>query len=98
MKRALGWIAGLVGIAALGRWLAGRATRVRTPRPAGADPAAELRRRLDATRIEDAAPGGPELEPKPEAAEPDERSLEERRSDVHRRAQDAIDAMRESGL
>lgn len=93
MKRALGWFAGLVGLAALGRWLARRA-RAKAVEPDGGDPAEELRRRLDATRIEDPAPDAL----RPEEPEPDARSLDDRRADVHQRAQEAIDAMRESGL
>jgi hypothetical protein len=54
------------------------------------DPADELRRRLDATRTEE--PGADEPD------DPDARTLEERRADVHLKAQEAIDAMRESGL
>lgn len=64
----------------------------------GGDPAAELRRKLADARsgapgtIEDsaAAVAGPD-ESSPE--EP-ERTLEERRAEIHARAQDAIDAMR----
>lgn len=90
MKKAFGWIAGLAGIAALGRWLARRTSQTKSPvePPAGPDPAEELRRRLDASRED-------------EEAAPDtagERTLEERRADVHVKAQEAIDAMRESGL
>ncbi len=90
MRRAVVWIAGLVGIAALGRWLA-RRSGSRAPGPVEAipveDPAAELRRRLDDSRVEndDMLPADP-------------RTLEERRADVHVKAQEAIDAMRESGL
>ena len=100
MKRAFGWLAGLVGIAALGRWLARRHGRPSArdgrdawPEPpaassSGTDPAVELRRRLDESRIEE-----------PPAAElPEERTLQERRADVHARAQETTDAMRESGL
>ena len=76
-----------MGIAALGRWLARRA-RATSPAesPPAEDPAGELRRRLDEQRDDaDPAPGG-------------DRTVEERRADVHQKAQEAIDAMRESGL
>jgi hypothetical protein len=90
VKRAFAWIAGLVGIAALGRWLA-RRRRPAQPPAAPDDPAGELRRRLDATRTP-----APEVDDEPDDA--DARTLEERRADVHVKAQEAIDAMRESGL
>jgi hypothetical protein len=54
------------------------------------DPADELRRRLDATRTAEPEADAPE--------DADARTLEERRADVHLKAQEAIDAMRESGL
>jgi len=95
MRRAAVWIAGLVGIAALGRWLARRtrAAEPLPPRAPSADPAEELRRRLDESR------GGEVAEPEqPADPEPPERSIEERRAAVHRQAEDAIAAMRESGL
>lgn len=91
MKKAFVWIAGLVGIAALGRWLTRRSRSRNAPfEPAAptADPADELRRRLDETRVAD----------DPAAAPDDERTLDERRADVHLKAQEAVDAMRESGL
>ena len=96
MKRALASIAGLVGIAALGRWLAQRrhpAEPVAEPaaEPAAAapadDPAEELRRKLANAR----EPGAV-AEPEP-AAE----SLDERRARVHAKAREAIDAMGDDG-
>jgi hypothetical protein len=96
VKRALAWFAGLVGIAALGRWLAARRRRPETvteqvpgPAPAAStadDPAAELRRKLAASR---------------QAEETDVRSgeggaeetLDERRARIHAKAREAIDAM-----
>jgi hypothetical protein len=86
----LAWIAGLVGIASLGRWLARRRRPAQPPAPPD-DPADELRRRLDATRA-------PAAEADDEPDDADARTLEERRADVHLKAQEAIDAMRESGL
>ena len=94
MKRALASVAGIVGIAALGRWLARRrhATEV-VPQPlpqpaevAAPDPAEELRRKLA-----DQRPPGPEAElPRPE-------TLDERRARVHAKAREAIDAMGDDG-
>lgn len=92
MKRAVAWIAGLVSIAALGRWLARRARRdERTPGPVGGDPGGDpadaLRQQLDAARGTETPP------PAPTAS-----GIDERRRDVHTRAHETIDAMRESGL
>ena len=96
MKRALASLAGLIGLAALGRWLAQRrrpsepvadtvAGPVSAPIAAEAadDPAEELRRKLA-----DARDTEPEAEP---AAEPE--SLDDRRARVHAKAREAIDAM-----
>lgn len=87
VRRLFGWTAGLVSIAALARVLA-RRRRHETPTPASpasGDPADELRRKLSETR------GATEAAP----AEPSE-TLEERRSRVHAKAQEAIDAMQET--
>jgi hypothetical protein len=90
MKRALAWVTGAVGIAALGRALSRR--RVATA-PASEpdvpldDPADELRRTLAASRGDDPAAGGD--------GEPG--TLDERRARVHTKAQEAIDAMRDPG-
>lgn len=93
MKRALTSIAGLVGIAALGRWLSRRrhpAPTVREPVEAPADdPAEELRRKLASARQ-------PEQETATEPAAPEE-TLEERRARVHAKAREAIDAMSDNG-
>jgi hypothetical protein len=94
MKRALASLAGIIGLAALGRWLAQR----RHPSPAVADaitepiepaepvddPAEELRRKLA-----DARDGEPEQATGGEAPE----SLDERRARVHAKAREAMDAM-----
>ena len=91
VKRALAWFAGLVGIAALGRWLSRRrrpAESIAEPPTAVADdPAEELRRKLA-----DARQPQPEVEPVPP-----EETLEERRARVHAKARDAIDAMGDGG-
>jgi hypothetical protein len=91
-------MAGLVGIAALARVLARRRPRHGVPSassvaPAPAsDPAEELRRKLSATR---ATPDEPsESQDIAPPAEPTE-TLEERRSRVHAKAQEAIEAMQD---
>jgi hypothetical protein len=105
VKRALAWFAGLVGIAALGRWLARRRRPAAAPpaaepapttagaEPEADDPAAELRRKLAAAR----ETGTDE----PTAAEPDGEqggeTLEERRARIHAKARAAIDAMADDG-
>jgi hypothetical protein len=96
VKRALAWFAGLVGIAALGKWLAGRTHRDRqAPEPIAApapaapateadgddDPAAELRAKLAAARDE------------PRAAVTADETLDDRRSRVHAQARDLIETM-----
>ena len=88
-------MAGLAGIAALAKLFHARPRTVpplAPPETALDDPAEELRRKLAEARAASPDPTG-EAEP---AAVPDvpERSLEERRAEVHARAQDAIDAMR----
>jgi len=93
--RAFAWMAGLVGIAALGRLLAKRSATppVAAPEPVseGAeDPAAELRQRLAAQRT-------PEPVVSEQVAAPEGETLEERRARIHAKAQQAIDAMREPG-
>ena len=91
MKRALAWVAGAVGIAALGRALSRKGAATAPPaEPAGAmgDPAEELRRTLAASRGDEPA-AEPEDEP--------EGALDERRARVHAKAQEAIDAMRDPG-
>ena len=103
VKRALAWFAGLVGIAALGRFLAGRSKAKPVP-PApeagldaaaepGDDPAEELRRKLAETR------GSPDA-PEPIAAEPvaaPDEELDDRRARVHAQARETIEAMADDG-
>jgi hypothetical protein len=55
-----------------------------------ADPAEELKRKLEESRATDPEP---EPEPAPPVAQP-ERPLDERRDEVHRRARESIDRMR----
>lgn len=86
MRRALTWLAGLAGIAALLR----RRSRQRLTAPptlpsSALDPAVELRQKLDETRT-------PAAE---QSAEPQgSLSLDERRARVHERATEAITQMR----
>ncbi len=103
MKRSLAWLAGIVGIAALGRMLSKRRaapTPGQRPAPADtaaavavdpvADPAEELRRKLAAKR----QPETTETETETEETETGEtETLEERRARVHAKAREAIDAM-----
>jgi hypothetical protein len=93
VKRILAWFAGLVGIAALGRYLAGRSkAKPAPPEPEpvaddgaqpGGDPAEELRRKLAERRATDAPPV--------------DESVEDRRARVHAEARATIDAMAEGG-
>lgn len=89
MRRALTWLAGLAGIAALLR----RRSRQRVTAPRGAssgtatdvaDPVVELRQKLEETRTSARAPS-------PETETPS--SVDERRARVHERAQEAINLM-----
>ena len=95
MKRAFASLAGLIGIAALGRWLAKRTHPVASPvepvkamppaEATAADPAEELRRKLADARVRE-----PGVAP---AAEPPDETLDERRARVHAKARVAIDSM-----
>ena len=86
MRRLVTWLAGIAGVAALLR----RRSRQRIvtppslPAPAPADPAVELRQKLQETRVPD-----PEPHTEPEATV----SLEERRARIHERAKEAVDLM-----
>ena len=92
VRRLFGWMAGLVSIAALARVLARRQRReayAPEPEVAAQDPADELRRKLSETR-EAAGTVGPAG-----STEPTE-TLDERRSRVHSKAQEAIEAMQDA--
>lgn len=93
MRRLLSFLLGAAGVAAGARLLRRRGQSV--PAPA-ADPAAELRRRLDESReIVDERPrfeaGETPVDAVDDVLPP---SLEERRRRVHERAQEAIESMR----
>lgn len=113
MRRALAWLGGGLGLAALWRFLRREHAQQRQqPRPA-ADPAAELRARLEQAREAaddrdefDAAEGQPvdevdhAAEPAPAEPEPEPeqpRSLEERRRAIHEKAQEALGEMHRPG-
>jgi hypothetical protein len=92
VRRLFGWMAGLVSIAALARVLARRRRderRAAEPQAVAQDPAEELRRKLSETRE---AAGATEPSGPPEPTE----TLEDRRSRVHAKAQEAIDAMQDA--
>jgi hypothetical protein len=92
VRRLFGWMAGLVSIAALARVLARRRrreTHAAEQQAVAQDPAEELRRKLSESRE---AAGATEPSDPPEPTE----SLEERRSRVHAKAQEAIDAMQDA--
>jgi hypothetical protein len=96
VRRVLTWLAGLLGIAALLK----RRSRSRAGlQQAPADPALELREKLEQARSAEAVPEPAEpveQPPGPAEAEPEQApvSLEERRARVHERAQEAISLMR----
>ena len=112
MRRALTWLAGAVGLAALAR-LRSRRRTVAVERLREQDPAEELRRKLADRRTDEPSDGDPESgiqsveaqsisvqpiadeadDPLPAEAQPVD--LEARRTDVHARAQEAIDLMRD---
>ena len=91
MKRGFAWLAGIVGIAALGKMLARRRhpaePSVEHPTVADDDPAEKLRRKLAGQR---------RPEPSVESTSAEE-TLEERRARVHAKAREAIDAMDDDG-
>jgi hypothetical protein len=102
--RPLAWLAGIVGIAALGRLLAKWRAAPAPDRPASdsvagettvapaADPAEELRRKLAAQREPEGAPA-PDSATGAGAVE----TLDERRARVHAKAREAMDAMNDEG-
>jgi hypothetical protein len=89
MRRALAWVTGIVGVAALARLLHHRRHVAAVAPPEAADPAEELRRTLADRREAEAEP----IDAPAGAA--DEPSLDERRAVVHARAEEAIAQMRE---
>ncbi len=95
MGRALAWLGGALGVAWLLRRLRAQPLPPQPP-PASADPAAELRTRLEQARETaddrdefDAAEG----QPVDEVGEP--RSIEERRQAIHEKAQQALGEMKD---
>jgi len=91
VRKLFGWLAGLVGIAALARLLARRKSSSPLPRPpAEPDPAIELRRKLSESR--ETAPAVPTP---PQSKDAARESVEDRRARVHAKALEAIDEMKE---
>jgi hypothetical protein len=86
VRKAWTWLAGVAGLAALARLRARR--RVPAGVPAEENPAEVLRRKLADRREDDLADD--EIDGEPDPAE-----LDARRADVHARAQEAIDQMRD---
>ncbi len=84
MRRFVAWLACGTGAVFVFRW------RLRRRRPVGAapDPAEELKRKLEESRVEPAAPEPPTAEPAP---------VDEHRREVHERGRAAIEQMREQG-
>jgi hypothetical protein len=78
-----------VGLATMFAWFF-RRLRKPQPAPAQPDPAEELKQKLAESRTEEA---GPRPEPDPEPEQP--MGIDERRREVHERAQAAIDQMRD---
>ena len=94
MRKTLTWLAGAVGLAALARHRARqRAAAAVAPTGTETDPAEELRRKLAGQRLETETPATPVVEEPETDDEPVD--LDARRAEVHARAQDAIDLMRE---
>jgi hypothetical protein len=100
VKRALAWVGGALGLAALWRLLRQEQEAGRPAPTSEPDPAAELRAKLDEARDAaadrddfDAAEGQPldEVERAPEPSG----SLEERRRAIHEKAQQALGEMQQ---
>ncbi len=93
MRRAFAWLAGALGIAAL---LRHRRREQAAPAPA-ADPAAELREKLEQARAADDRDEFDAAEGQPlDEADPQEPStLEERRRAIHEKAQQALGEMQQ---
>lgn len=89
VRRLFGWMAGLAGIAALARLLSARQTRRELPSPGAGrpDPADALRQKLSASRAE------PSASPAAAADASPAETLDERRAQIHAKAQEAIESM-----
>jgi hypothetical protein len=95
MRRALGWLTGVVGVAALAKLLRRQRQPASAP-PPSADPAAELRETLARSREAEPAAPPESAEPAEPTAETPPTSPEERRSQVHDRAHETIGRIRDS--
>ena len=91
MRRAVKWFAGAVGLAAFARLRSRRRARAASPAEllVDDDPAEELRRKLADQRGDEPAGDEPDS-----AADPVD--LDARRAQVHARAQEAIELMRDA--
>ena len=105
MKRALAWLAGIVGLAALGRMVSRRRHHPAENIPS-TEPPAEPTVALEQTDpVEQADDPAEELRRKLAAARQEEEpaqpaaeeTLDERRARVHAKAREAIEAMNEDG-
>jgi hypothetical protein len=88
MRRSFAWLAWGSGALFAFRWLRLRRRKHEAP---AADPAEELRRKLDESRTDEAQD---EPQPPPEQPPP---STDQRRREVHDRARASIEQMRERG-
>jgi hypothetical protein len=84
VRRRLAWIGGALGLAAILRALRRRQQEAVAPPASASDPAQALREALADTKTDD--PGESADRPA---------SLEERRRQVHERAQEALDSMKD---
>ena len=98
MRKALTWLAGAVGLAALLRHRSRRnapSTVSTAPPPVGPDPADELRRKLAGQQADEEPGDAGETEVTEDPDATDSTALEGRRARVHAQAQAAIDSMRD---
>jgi len=98
VRKALTWLAGAVGLAALLRHLSRRhapSTVSTAAPPVEPDPADELRRKLADQQVDQEPGAAEETEAADDADPTDSTALEERRARVHAEAQAAIDSMRD---
>jgi hypothetical protein len=93
MRRSFAWLACGSGALFAFRWLRLRRRRPETP---AADPAEELRQKLQESRAEAASPE-PEPPQTPREAAAEVTSADDRRREVHERGRAAIEQMRERG-
>ena len=95
MRNVVKWLAGAVGLAALARLRSRRRAAAAAPAEllVDGDPAVELRRKLAGQRDDERADDETADDEPDSTADPID--LEARRAQVHARAQEAIDVMRD---